>query len=78
MKMTPEEMRAAIIADLPANTGHDLSYWVDLIRAQGLETREERVLWLKEKQGLGQWQAHTIVYESEKPRGEDHTPSGQK
>jgi hypothetical protein len=72
MALTPDEMRQEIIADLPANTGHDLAYWIELMDREGPDTSEERILWLKEKQGLGQWQAHTIVYEAEKPAKRRH------
>jgi len=69
MAMTPEQMRQAIISNLPTKTGHDLAYWVEMLEKEGPATPEERILWLKERQGLGHWQAHTIVYEAEKPEG---------
>ncbi len=76
MPMTPEQMRLAIMSNLTAKTGHDLVYWLELLEKEGPASGEERVLWLKEKQGLGHWQAHTIVYEAVKP--DDYQPPSDK
>jgi hypothetical protein len=67
--LTPDEQRAAIVRNLPAKTGHDLAWWVDLVRKKGPAGRRERTAWLQENFRLGQLYARAVVAETEKAEG---------
>lgn len=73
MPMTPEQMAAAITANLPAKTGKTLAEWVEIVRAQGPLTWKQRVEWLKREYGLGHGQAQVVAWEADKPV--DATPA---
>jgi hypothetical protein len=61
--MTPEEMGRAIIRNLKKNKGKSLYEWLQVVAKSGLEQKKEVVAFLKDKQGLGHFQA-LKVYES--------------
>jgi len=69
MGLTPEEQRAAIVRNLPAKTGHDLAWWVDLLKKKGPTGKRERTAWLQETHGLGQLYARAVVAGTEKSEG---------
>ncbi|OGD78879.1 MAG: hypothetical protein A2Y64_08585 [Candidatus Coatesbacteria bacterium RBG_13_66_14] len=69
MGLTPDEQRAAIIRNLPAKTGHDLVWWVDLLKRKGPAGKRERTAWLQEKHSLGQLYARAVVAGTEKTEG---------
>jgi predicted transport protein len=72
MPTTPDQMGAAIVANLPRKTGRTLEEWIALVRAEGPERRKERVEWLKREHKLGHVTAETIVARAEQPG--DYTP----
>src|SRR5882762_3196344 len=61
MPKTPKEMYAAIVKNLPKNSGKNLEQWMELVKKKGPEDRKEQVDWLKIKHNLGNGQAKTIV-----------------
>ena len=67
MGMTPEQMRKAIISNLPKKTGRGLEEWIKILESQGPKSRKDRIDWLKSEHGIGHGTAQTIVYEAEKP-----------
>jgi hypothetical protein len=69
MGLTPEEQRAAIVRNLPEKTGHDLAWWVDLLKKKGPSGRRERTAWLQKNHGLGQLYARAVVAGAEKSEG---------
>ena len=64
--MANEKKRAGMIANLPQKTGRTLEEWVRLVRADGPDSDTERRAWLKEKQGVGHFQARLIVEEAQR------------
>jgi hypothetical protein len=66
MPLTPDQMGAAIRANLPKKTGRTLEEWAELTRAEGPATWKARVDWLKRTHQLGHVQAQFIVWEAEK------------
>ena len=72
MGMTPEQMRKAIISNLPEKTGRGLEEWIKILESKGPEKRKDRIDWLKREYGIGHGTAQTIVYEAEKP--DDYRP----
>ena len=77
MGMTPEQMRKAIISNLPEKTGRDLEEWIKILESKGPEKRKDRIGWLKKEHGIGHGTAQTIVYEAEKP-DDYRPPSGEE
>ncbi|HUT99651.1 MAG TPA: DUF5655 domain-containing protein [bacterium] len=69
MGLTPDEQRAAIVRNFPAKTGHDLAWWVDLLKKTGPAGKRERTAWLQENHGLGQLYARAVVAGTEKTEG---------
>ena len=69
MGLTPEEQRAAVVRNLPEKTGHDLAWWIDLLKNKGPAGRRERTAWLQKTHGLGQLYARAVVAETEKAEG---------
>jgi hypothetical protein len=69
MGLTPAEQRAAIVRNFPAKTGHDLAWWVDLLKKRGPAGKRERTAWLQETHGLGQLYARAVTSEAEKTEG---------
>jgi hypothetical protein len=67
--LTPDEQRAAIVRNLPKKTGHDLAWWVDLVKMKGPAGKRERTAWLQETHGLGQLYARAVVAGAEKAEG---------
>lgn len=66
MGLTPEQMGAAIIANLPKRTGRTLEEWVALVKSEGPQTQKEQVQWLKSAHGLGHVQAQVVAGEANK------------
>lgn len=58
---TPEEMRATMIANLPANTGRSLDEWIAVVRDAGVEKHGEIVKLLK-SQGVSHGYANLIAH----------------
>lgn len=68
MPRTPQEMRDAILRNLPEKTGRSAEDWVDVLRREGpLGKRKDRVEWLKREHGLGNGQASMIVDSLDRP-----------
>jgi Domain of unknown function (DUF4287)/Domain of unknown function (DUF5655) len=62
MALHPAEMDAAIIANLPAKTGHDLTHWIDVLSAQGpFEKTGQAIAWLKGEHAIGHITATLIA-----------------
>ena len=61
MPRTPQQMEAAVIANLPARTGRTADEWVAFTRAHGPTAHRERVAWLKGEHGLGHVAAWLIA-----------------
>ena len=61
MPLTPQEMEAAVIRNLPAKTGRNLEEWVALVQAQAPVEKSSRMDWLKNTHGLGHIQAKIIL-----------------
>lgn len=61
MPRSPEEMSAAIIANLPEKTGRTLEEWVRIAREEGPPEKRERVAWLKSAHGLGHVTASLVA-----------------
>ena len=62
--MADSKKRAGMIANLPRRTGRTLEEWVRLVRAEGPDSDTERRTWLKEKHGVGHFQARLVVEEA--------------
>ncbi len=63
---TPQEIVDAIVRNLPDRTGKSLDQWVKLLKSRAAKkTRKERVVWLREKHGLGGPTATVIAAEAE-------------
>lgn len=58
---TWEDMWDAFRRDLAGTTGRDLAGWLELMGPERLETRWDRLLWLKREHGLGQARAYAIA-----------------
>lgn len=69
MLKSPEEMKRAIIENLPGKTGKSLEDWIEVLRSGGPTARKEAVAWLKQVHGLGHIQAGVVVEEALKPAG---------
>ena len=65
MGLTPREMNAAIIANMPKKTGKTLAQWVEVLRRHGPTAPGDRMAWLKSEHGLGHFQAQVIAQEAE-------------
>ncbi|MDD5190981.1 MAG: DUF5655 domain-containing protein [Dehalococcoidales bacterium] len=61
MPLSPREMEAAVIKNLPAKTGKNLEQWVALAKAQAPPDKNARLEWLKNTYQLGQIQASIIL-----------------
>ena len=59
--MKPEEMEAAIVRNLADKTGKSLEEWFDVLDDSNISERCELKKYLKENQGVGHFQAQTIV-----------------
>ena len=59
--MTPEEMEKAIIRNLPEKTGRSLEEWCAALRDTGLTEKRALKEHLKKNEGVGHFQAQTIV-----------------
>lgn len=63
--MTPEQMSAAVVANLKAKTGKTLEAWAEIVRSEGPQRFMERVKWLKAEKGLGHVQAQMVAWEAD-------------
>jgi len=64
--MTPDQMAAAVVANLPVKTGRRLEAWAKIVRSQGPQRFMERVKWLKAEHGLGHVQAQMVAWEADR------------
>ncbi|MCK4594150.1 DUF4287 domain-containing protein [bacterium] len=69
MGLTPAQLRAAIVRNFPEKTGHDLAWWVDLLKEKGPAGKRERLVWLRDEHGLSQLYARVVVSEAERSEG---------
>ncbi len=61
MGLSPQEMDAAIVRNLPAKTGKSLDEWLKVLDESGLTAKKELKAHLKETHGVGHFQAQIIV-----------------
>ena len=61
MGLSPQEMEAAIIQNLPGKTGKSLDEWLEVLRESKLTEKKELKAHLKDTHGVGHFQAQTIV-----------------
>lgn len=71
---TPDEMVAAMIANLPEKTGKDLASWKEIVKQAGAEKHGEIVRMLKQKHGLSHGYANLIAHESKRSAA-GHVPA---
>ena len=60
MPLGPKEMGDVIVRNLAQKTGHDLDYWMDLLRSQDYPDRKTAIADLKTTYALGHFQAQTV------------------
>jgi hypothetical protein len=61
-----QTMWGAIIRNMPSRTGKTLEEWIEIVRAQDLTSRKERVAWLKQEHGITHVYAQIIAEEAGK------------
>jgi len=61
MPLSPREMEAAVIKNLPLKTGKTLEQWVALAKAEAPAEKNARLEWLKNTHHLGHIQATIIL-----------------
>ena len=62
MPRAPGDTRAAIIRNLPEQTGRTIRRWAELVRSKApAGSRKERIAWLQREHALGHSQASMIV-----------------
>ncbi len=61
MPLSPQEMEAAVIENLPAKTGKTLEEWVRLVKNEAPADKKLRLDWLKNTYRLGHIQANIIL-----------------
>lgn len=61
MGLSPEEMDAAIIRNLPEKTGKSMNEWLEVLQESSLTEKKELKAHLKDVHGVGHFQAQTIV-----------------
>jgi hypothetical protein len=66
--MSPSEMVAAILGNLPKKTGKTLDEWIQIVNSSGLAARKERLEWLKKEHQLGHVTAQMVAAEAEGQR----------
>ncbi|MCA2985373.1 MAG: DUF4287 domain-containing protein [Gemmatimonas sp.] len=81
MALSPREMQAAIVRNLPERTGRTLEAWVREVRAHGptladRSLRAARTAWLKQHHGLGHIQAQVIAAHELDAGGAYEDPTG--
>ncbi len=62
MALSPGEMHARIIENLPQKTGHPLAYWLDILDSVG-DDKKTRMALLKSNHGLGHTTAIAVIRE---------------
>jgi predicted transport protein len=66
MALGPKEMGEAIVKNLKEKTGKELPEWLKLLEENVPDgTKKEKIAWLKSQNGLGHYQAVTVVERSE-------------
>lgn len=61
MALSPLEQELAMERNMAAKTGKTLAQWLELLKKSGPEHPAEQLKWLKEKKGLGHFQAALVV-----------------
>lgn len=61
MPLSPREMEAAVIKNLPVRTGKTLEEWVDFVKQNAPADKSARLAWLKTEHKLGHVQASIIL-----------------
>lgn len=64
MAKTPEDATATMIANLPANTGHSLPEWMQIVAKSKLARHGQIVSLLKSEHGVGHGYANLIAHEA--------------
>lgn len=64
MAKSPDEMAAAMIANLPEKTGKDLNAWLKVVKASKLTKHGEVVKWLKSEHGVTHGFANLIAHKA--------------
>ena len=59
---TPEEQLQTMMANLEADSGKPVSWWLDVIDQSGMTKHGEKVAYLKTEHGLGHGYANTLVH----------------
>jgi hypothetical protein len=59
---TPEEQMQTMMANLEADTGKPVSWWLDQVDQSGLAKHGEKVAFLKSEHGLGHGYANALVH----------------
>lgn len=72
MPLTPEQMGAAIIANMEKKTGRTMTQWIEIVKAFGPENKIEIVAWLKREYDLGHVTAQLIASRAIRP--DSYTP----
>lgn len=67
MPKSPEEMAAAMIKNLKANTGKDMPAWLKIVKKTGLEKHGQIVKHLKSEHGVTHGYASLIAHEAINP-----------
>ena len=74
MAKSPQEMEAAMVANLKSNTGKSVDQWVKIARASKLAKHGEVVAFLKADHGLGHGYANLIAHRLLKSAATDAAP----
>jgi predicted transport protein len=64
MAKSPKEQEIAIVNNLKAKTGKDIGEWIAILKQLKSEDKKEQLNWLKNKYGLGHFQAKIIIQRS--------------
>ena len=59
---TPEEQLRTMLANLEADSGKPVAWWLDQVDQSGLTKHGEKVAFLKSEHGLGHGYANTLVH----------------
>ncbi len=60
MALGPKEMGEAILRNLKAKTGRELSEWLQIVKKSGLTDKKPVMAFLKNEHGLGHFQAQKV------------------
>lgn len=70
MAKSPEEMAAAMVANMPEKTGKSLDAWLKLVKKQKLAKHGEIVKWLKGEHGMTHGFANLVAHTHLNPPGD--------